>query len=124
MLVRRVLLASDYDFHVVEADNAALGIDLAKATPPDVILMDLSMPEIDGLTATRLLRAIPDLSHIPIVALTANAMRSDRDRALQAGCDGFIGKPIDIDKLPEDVVTFIRSGHDRHADQHADASGA
>jgi two-component system cell cycle response regulator DivK len=110
MLVRRVLMAADNaDFVVNEADSAAKGIAMAQANPPDVILMDLSMPEMDGLTATQRLRTIPELSHIPIVALTANAMEKDRDRSLAAGCDGYIRKPIDVDKFPEEVLHYVRS---------------
>lgn len=123
-LVRRVLQASDYAFHIQEAEDALLGIELARANPPHLILMDLSMPHMDGLTATRTIRAIPELAGTPVVALTANAMQGDRERALAAGCAGYIGKPIDIDRLPDDVVAFIRSGHDRDADQYADARRA
>ena len=79
---------------------------------------------MDGLTATRSIRAIPELATTPVVALTANTMQGDRDRALAAGCDGYIGKPIDIDRLPDDVVAFIRSGHDRNTDQQAEACRA
>lgn len=124
VLVRRVLQASEYPFTIQEAEDALAGIEMARANPPDLILMDLSMPRMDGLTATRSIRAIPELAMTPVVALTANTMQGDRDRALAAGCDGYIGKPIDIDRLPDDVVAFIRSGHDRNTDQHADACRA
>ena len=117
MLVRRILMASDYDFVVQEADSAHRGIEIALAQHPDLILMDLSMPEMDGLTATRHIRSMPELSDIPIVALTANAMESDRDRSLEAGCDGYIKKPIDVDKFPEEVITYIRSGNERRSNQ-------
>ncbi len=109
MLVRRILMASDYDFQVVEADNARTGIEIATQSPPDIILMDMSMPEMDGLTATRTLRAIDHLRDIPIVALTANAMEGDREKSLAAGCTGYIRKPIDVDKLPDEVLHYIRS---------------
>jgi two-component system, cell cycle response regulator DivK len=94
---------------VQEADNAHKGIEYALAQPPDLILMDLSMPDMDGLTATKHIRSMPELHNIPIIALTANAMESDRDRSLEAGCDGYIKKPIDVDKFPDDVFTFLRS---------------
>jgi two-component system, cell cycle response regulator DivK len=119
MLVRRILMASDYDFVIQEAENAHKGIDMALAQPPDLILMDLSMPDMDGLTATRRIRTMPELNTIPIVALTANAMDSDRDRSLEAGCDGYIKKPIDVDKFPEEVITFIRSSNERRSKQHS-----
>ena len=119
MLVRRILMASDYDFTIQEAENAHKGIDMALQQPPDLILMDLSMPDMDGLTATRHIRTMPELTHIPIVALTANAMDSDRDRSLEAGCDGYIKKPIDVDKFPEEVITFIRSSNERRSKQQS-----
>ena len=122
MLVRRVLMASDYDFTIREAESAQEGIDMALAQPPDIILMDLSMPEMDGLTATKRIRALPGLTDMLIVALTANAMESDRDRSLEAGCDGYIRKPIDVDMFPEEVINFIRSRHERRSKQQpADA---
>jgi two-component system cell cycle response regulator DivK len=117
MLVRRVLMASDYDFTVVEADSAYKGIEMARAKPPDLILMDLSMPEMDGLTATKRIRTLPELGDVVIVALTANAMDSDRDRSLDAGCDGYIRKPIDVDKFADEVFSFIRSRHERRSKQ-------
>jgi len=109
MLVRRILMASDYDFMVQEADNARTGIEMAQQNPPDLILMDMSMPEMDGLTATRMLRGIDHLRDIPIVALTANAMEGDREKSLEAGCTGYIRKPVDVDKLPEEIIHYIRS---------------
>ena len=109
MLVRRILMASDYDFNVIEADNARTGIEIATQSPPDIILMDMSMPEMDGLTATRILRDIDHLRDIPIVALTANAMEGDREKSLEAGCTGYIRKPVDVDKLPDEVLHYIRS---------------
>ncbi len=107
MLVRRILMA--YDFEVEEAANALTGIEMARTNPPDLILMDISMPDMDGLTATQKLRTIPQLQDTPIVALTANVMEGDRERTLRAGCDGYIGKPIDIDKFPDQVTYYIRS---------------
>lgn len=109
MLVRRILLASDNDFYLEEADNAILGIEMALRNPPDLILMDVSMPDMDGLTATRHIRTLPELQDTLIVALTANAMEGDRERTLQAGCDGYIRKPIDVDKLPEEILYYLRS---------------
>lgn len=109
ILVRRILMASDYDFQVAEADNARLGIEMAQQDPPDLILMDMSMPEMDGLTATRTIRSMSELRHVPIVALTANAMEGDREKTLEAGCNGYIRKPVDVDKLPEEIIRYIRS---------------
>jgi two-component system cell cycle response regulator DivK len=109
MLVRRVLLASDYEFQFEEADTAHAGIELARRSPPDLILMDISMPDMDGLAATAYIRDIPHLQTIPIIALTANAMQGDRERTLKAGCDGYIRKPIDVDRFPDEIHAYLRS---------------
>jgi two-component system cell cycle response regulator DivK len=108
LLVRRILMASDYDYKVEEAESAVIGIELARQNPPDLILMDISMPQMDGLTATQRIRAIPELQGIPIIALTANAMQGDRERTLNAGCDGYIAKPIDVDRLPDELFVYLR----------------
>lgn len=108
MLVKRVLMAEG--FEVIEAENAEIGIDLALEYLPDLILMDISMPHVDGLMATRHLRSLPELNHIPIIAVTANVMKGDREETLQAGCDGYIPKPIDIDRFPEQVMEYLRNG--------------
>jgi two-component system cell cycle response regulator DivK len=109
LLVRRILMASDYEFEVEEADSARKGIEMAYSNPPDLILMDMSMPEMDGLTATAHIRSIPELNHVPIVALTANVMQGDKERTLEAGCNGYIPKPIDVDRFPHEVNFYIRS---------------
>lgn len=118
MLVRRILLASDYGFTVREATNAADGIQMAQSEVPDLILMDISMPDMDGLTATQHLRDIPELHNVPIIALTANAMEGDKERTLDAGCDGYIGKPIDVDKLENDILYYLRRRDERGAKHH------
>jgi len=107
VLVRRVLGASDYPLHLEEASNAAEGISLAKGNRPDLILMDLSMPDVDGLTATRQIRSMPELASVPIIALTANVMGADREKTLEAGCSGYIGKPIDVDKFPAELMAYL-----------------
>ncbi len=86
-------------FRVLEATNGSEGIDVARRELPDIILMDISMPVMDGLTATRHLKADADLAKIPVIALTAHAMASDEDMAREAGCDGYLSKPI----MPKDV---------------------
>ncbi|KXK14342.1 MAG: response regulator receiver protein [Chloroflexi bacterium OLB15] len=114
-LVRRVLRILDIDVVLEEASSALEGIQRAVASPPDLILIDLSMPGMDGLEATRRLRGHESLREVPIVALTANVMEADRSRAFEAGCDGYIGKPIDIDRFPGEVMAYlkkIRSPHD------------
>ncbi len=109
MLVKRILMASDFNFEFYEADNGKTGIEMASSNPPDIILMDISMPDMDGLTATGILRDMPQLKHIPIVALTANAMQGDKEKTLDAGCDGYIRKPVDVDKLPDEIAYYLRS---------------
>jgi two-component system cell cycle response regulator DivK len=106
MLVRRILMVEGVD--VDEAETAAEGIDKALSDPPDLILMDISMPEMDGLTATAEIRRQPAIANIPIIALTANVMEGDRERSLDAGCDGYIGKPIDVDTFAEEVLNYLR----------------
>lgn len=106
MLVRRILLA--YGMEVEEAANAPAGIEMALKNPPDLILMDMSMPEMDGLTATRRIRDTPEISKIPIVALTANVMQGDKEKTLNAGCDGYIGKPIDVDTFADQITEYLR----------------
>lgn len=107
VLVRRVLQASDYAFELLEASSAEQGITLACERQPDLILMDLSMPGIDGLAATRRLHAIPALAGVPVIALTANVMNGDRKRSLDAGCCGYISKPIDVDRFPDEIIAFL-----------------
>ncbi len=106
MLVRRILMAEG--FQVEEADNATTGIKMVLDNPPDLILMDMSMPGKDGLAATRELRNTPAVAHIPIVAVTANVMEGDKERSLDAGCDGYIGKPIDVDTFADQVTSYLR----------------
>ncbi|GAB1421577.1 hypothetical protein MASR2M15_17500 [Anaerolineales bacterium] len=104
-LVQRILMASDWECDT--AENALDGIKMAQQDPPDLILMDISMPEMDGLTATAEIRSIPTIAKVPVIALTANAMQGDRELALSAGCDGYISKPINIDTFVEEITKFL-----------------
>ena len=106
MLVQRVLLAEGYE--VETAASAKLGIEIAINNPPDIILMDINMPDMDGFMATARLREIPHLDDVPIIAVTANVMKGDMEETLAAGCDGYIPKPIDIDRFPEELEYFLR----------------
>jgi two-component system, cell cycle response regulator DivK len=106
LLVRRILQVEGFD--VLEASNANQALEILESQNPDLILMDINMPEMDGYTLTARLKAIPRLIHVPIIALTANVMRGDRERTLEAGCDGYIQKPIDVDDLPEQVNRFLK----------------
>jgi two-component system cell cycle response regulator DivK len=106
MLVRRILMAEG--FTVEEADSASTGLEKAMAHPPDIILMDISMPGVDGLTATRQIRETPSLAHVPVIALTALVMAGDREMILAAGCDGYISKPINIDSFVDEMMQYVR----------------
>ena len=90
-------------FTVVVATNGAKGVAMATSEQPDLILMDLTLPDIDGEEATRRLKADPATKHIPVLALTANAMSADRDRAIAAGCDDFDTKPVELPRLLEKI---------------------
>ena len=106
-LVRRILMAEGYN--LLEAVNATQGLEILKDTRPDLILMDINMPDMDGYSLTAKIKGTPGLESIPIIALTANVMRGDREKSLEAGCDGYIQKPIDIDLLSEQIERFLRS---------------
>ncbi|MBU0492634.1 MAG: response regulator [Chloroflexi bacterium] len=105
MLVRRVLEVEGYQ--VIEAGNSTAALDLLTAETPDLILMDINLPEVDGYTLTGQLRRRADLREVPIIALTAYALKGDRERALESGCDGYIQKPIDVDLLGEQIAAFL-----------------
>jgi two-component system cell cycle response regulator DivK len=106
MLVRRVLEAEGY--RVVEAEDGIKGIEWLHLETPDLVLVDINLPEIDGYEITRRLKQLPSMAEVPVIAMTANVMRGDREKTLAAGCDGYIPKPIDIDMLPEDISKFLR----------------
>ncbi len=104
-LVKRILEAVGYQF--LGTDNAADGIALARLHQPDLILVDINMPDVDGLTMTKELKADARFEKTPIIAITANVMRGDRERTLTAGCDEYIQKPIDVDQLPRQIAQFL-----------------
>ena len=105
MLVRRILLAENYE--LLEATNAFEAINLLESTTPDLILMDINMPDMDGYTLTTKIRSMSGLGRVPILALTANVMRGDKEKTLEAGCDGYIQKPLDIDQLIREIEKFL-----------------
>ena len=104
MLVRRILLSEDYS--LLEATNAAEALEVLKTAKPDLILMDINMPDMDGYTLTAKIKKMPGFEKLPILALTANVMRGDKEKVLEAGCDGYIQKPIDFDELLREVERF------------------
>ncbi|MFH1523516.1 MAG: response regulator [Chloroflexota bacterium] len=105
-LIRRILTVEGYE--IKEAESAVEALEVLKTLHPDLILMDINMPDMDGYTLTAKIRSLSEFGNIPIVALTANVMRGDRERSLEAGCDGYIQKPIDIDLLPQQVERYLR----------------
>ncbi|MCP4539646.1 MAG: hybrid sensor histidine kinase/response regulator [Chloroflexi bacterium] len=105
ILVRRVLESEG--FHVVTSSDGLSAIEIAKSELPDMILMDINISGLDGYEVTTRLRTVEDLQEIPIVAVTAATMQGDRERALIAGCTGYISKPIDVDLFPEQVRSFL-----------------
>jgi len=96
-LVRKILTARGFD--VLEADDGLTAVEVATKERPDLILMDISLPGIDGVEATQRIKASDGTAHIPIIALTANAMRGDRERFIAAGCDDYLPKPISTSEL-------------------------
>jgi len=106
VLVRRILAADGYE--VIEAENAQHTLDIIEGLNPDLILMDINMPDMDGYTLTGKLKEIPRLAKVPIIALTANVMRGDKERTLNAGCDGYIQKPIDVDTFADQVNQILQ----------------
>jgi two-component system, cell cycle response regulator DivK len=106
MLMRRVLTAEGYE--IEEAVDGQSGMAKAAESPPDLILMDINLPEIDGYEVTARLKQLPNMQGVPIIAVTANVMKGDREKTLAAGCDGYLQKPIDIDLLPSQIESFLK----------------
>lgn len=94
-------------YEVVVAVDGGEGVALAASEAPDIILMDMSLPVIDGWEATRKLKAAAETSQIPVIALTAHAMSTDRDKALEAGCDDFDTKPVELPRLLQKMEQLL-----------------
>jgi CheY-like chemotaxis protein len=105
ILITDVLTSLQYEVSV--AMDGLEGVAKAEAEVPDLILMDLSLPHMDGWTATGHIKANPSLTAIPIIALTAHAMVGDRERALEAGCDDYVSKPIDLRELAGKLAKYL-----------------
>ncbi len=104
MLSRRL---RSHGFEVIVATDGAAGISAATTARPDLVLMDMSLPEIDGWEVTRRLKAVPATRSIPVLALTAHAMVTDREKALGAGCDDYDTKPVDIERLLGKIESLL-----------------
>jgi two-component system, cell cycle response regulator DivK len=118
--MKKILIVEDVDFNrdlivqllednceILTAADGAEGIQLAERERPDLILMDLSLPVIDGWEATRRIKANAALQHTPIIALTAHAMRGDEEKARESGCDDYLSKPLDEDVLFAKLAKFL-----------------
>ena len=108
MLVYRVLRAEGFDIHSVPDGTA--GLNFLEEQIPNLILMDINLPEIDGYTMTNLLKSRPELANVPIIALTANVMKGDREKTFEAGCDGYLQKPINVDLLGNQIRSYLDAG--------------
>lgn len=106
-LVRKIL--SSRGIEMIDAGDGLTGVDMAVKEQPSLILMDISLPGIDGVEATQRIRSIPETAKIPIIALTANAMRGDRERFIAAGCDDYLPKPISSADLIAMVEKYLGS---------------
>lgn len=106
-LVRKLLVASGYQ--VIEAVDGLSGLATAAREMPDLILMDVNLPDISGLEATQRLKASPQLAWIPVIAVTANAMHGDREIVLAAGCDGYLAKPVMKNELMQAVTAALKN---------------
>ncbi len=105
------LLEEDYE--LLTAEDGAAAIKLAEEESPDLILMDMSLPVMDGWEATRTLKGRDDLKRIPVIALTAHAMRGDEEKARACGCDDYLSKPVDEDRLYEKITYFLEKNSGR-----------
>jgi two-component system cell cycle response regulator DivK len=105
LLVKRILLAEDYS--LLEAIDGKDALTVLQTAHPDLILMDINMPDMDGYTLTAKIKSLPGFERVPILALTANVMRGDKEKTLEAGCDGYIQKPLDIDQLTREIEKFL-----------------
>ena len=116
MLLSRVFqLFRPESYDLMEARNGTEGLSIAESRAVDLILLDINLPDMDGYEVARRLRssAKPELAHIPIIAITADAMTSDAKKCLEAGCDAYISKPIDIQELWEKAEILVSSKYNR-----------
>lgn len=111
-LVRKILTAAGYQ--VIEAVDGLSGIATAASQMPDLILMDVNLPDINGLEATSRMKASPELATIPVIALTANAMHGDRENCLAAGCNGYLAKPVMKNELLNTIALFLKTTSEAH----------
>ncbi len=106
ILVKRVLEIEGYE--VIGAETGQEGLARAVENQPDIVITDINLPDIDGYEITDTLKRNGKTAHIPVIAMTANVMKKDRENVFEAGCDGYISKPIDVDDLPGQIENFLR----------------
>ncbi len=104
-----VKILKNRGYQMIEAVDGEEALEKASAENPDLILLDISIPKIDGYEVTRRLKSQVKFKDTPIIALTAHAMKGDREKALEAGCDGYISKPIDIHELPDQIKSYLKN---------------
>src|SRR3954471_17472594 len=103
-------------YEVLLAVDGEMGLEVARASTPDLVLMDMSLPVVDGWEATRRLKTDDALKQIPVIALTAHAMANDRDKAIEAGCDDYDTKPIELSRLLEKIESLLHvAATERHS---------
>jgi len=106
ILVKRILEIEGYE--VIQAGTGEEGLAKAFESHPDMVITDINLPDIDGYTITTKLKQDQGTAHIPIIAMTANVMKKDKQTVFEAGCDGYISKPIDVDELPIQIENFLK----------------
>jgi len=104
-----VKILKNRGYQMIEAVDGEEALEKASAECPDLILLDISIPKLDGYEVTRRLKSQVKFKDTPIIALTAHAMKGDREKALEAGCDGYISKPIDIHELPNQIKSYLKN---------------
>ncbi len=111
-IVRRILESKGYT--VIEAEDGVAGLLMVEELKPPLVLLDIGLPRMDGMEVVARIKANPELNSIPVIALTASAMRGDRERFLAAGCDDYLSKPVRAVELIEKIQTYLPNGNGRH----------
>ena len=104
-----VKILKNRGYQMIEAVDGEEALEKASAECPDLILLDISIPKLDGYEVTRRLKSQVKFKDTPIIALTAHAMKGDKEKAMEAGCDGYISKPIDIHELPDQIKSYLKN---------------
>jgi two-component system cell cycle response regulator DivK len=116
-LVMRMLMRENKAYNIMRAENGTQGLELIKAEKPDIVLMDINLPDIDGMEVTRRVREDSAFDAMPIIALTANAMVGDAERIMGAGCDEYLNKPVDRKQLSATIKNYLEHGRRVETDE-------